>query len=376
MNASQSRPQEPQDGSQISQFNLQVPQAEAPQSGSPATQGDQSAGMEFKAVLDFFGGSFFSEHYVGDLTKILERVELLETQAVERSASREQRAWAKLLRSIFHSLTGNLSKAYDGIEDLSRIEGLPPKWTLRAAAYQGLYGGLRRFPAAIRFKPELGGPTATFRNIEVRFAEMINSYQETMSAYLKTDLPLFRLEAQVLMFLIMPSLFLWNKAFIQHPSYPKGPWESKKANGKNGIAERMTLSKIFRDATVERGMTQLSNYLARLDVELEYGQSPVPAKWMIDLRSQYESSDDSHNLAMIKMLEADYILSPPFSNPIALNLIVYESSNPDFTIGPWDNLEGDLKIGDTHSAEKLYCEALDLFSLSASPRGQAAVLLR
>lgn len=205
---------------------------------------------------------------------------------------------------------------------------------------------------------------------------MVETYQNILSMYFNTDMPLFRFEAQILQFLIMPSLFLWNNTFLQHPSYPRGPWGRMKEKGKKAIIERMNISNNHRVSALERGMPQLSNYLARLDVELQYGQSPVPAKWVEELKCQYATSRDHHNPATMKMLEADYTLSPPFSNPIALNLIVYQGSNPEFTVGPWDNLEGEWKLGEVPTAKRLYSEALELFAVSASPRGQAAALLR
>jgi hypothetical protein len=127
---------------------------------------------------------------------------------------------------------------------------------------------------------------------------------------------------------------------------------------------------------MNRGMYQLSTYLARLEVEIEYGKSPKPSQMVENLKSRYRTFVDKHNLAIIKMLEADYILSPPFSNPIALNLLLIERSEPGFSIAPWDCVEGGLKLGDTEAASELYRQAYDLFTDRVSPRGRAAVLLR
>lgn len=332
--------------------------------------------MDFKSVLDVFSGSFFSDDYVGDLSEIQQRLVILELEASGDAVHPEQKAWLNLLQSVFQMLRGNLTKAFELIDQLSHIGGLPPKWHLRAVVYHAFYESLRRYPSIIRFKPELGGPTAGFRNIELGFSEMIHTYQKTLADYFKTDLPLFRLEAEVLQHTMLTSLFLWNNAFLQHPSYPKGPWESMKKSTKKYLNQRMNLSQHHRDVTAKRGMHQLSNYLTRLDVELEYGQSPEAASWVEDLKSRFKESDDRHNLAVMKMLEADYILSPPFSNPIALNLIVYEGSNPEISVTGYDSLEGELKLGDTQAAGNLYYEAYDLFVAAVSPRGQAAVRLR
>lgn len=142
------------------------------------------------------------------------------------------------------------------------------------------------------------------------------------------------------------------------------------------MADRAKVIRAYRDTAVNRGMFQLNNYLARLKVELEYGKSPEPSQKVESLKSRYKTFVDKHNLAIIKMLEADYILSPPFSNPIALNLLVTEGSQAGFSIAPWDSVESDLKLGDTQAASQLYRQAFDLFTDSNSPRGRAAVLLR
>lgn len=332
--------------------------------------------MDFKSVLDFFQGSIFSDEYLGDFTTIHQQLQTWESEVVEGQANSEQTAWVRFLRSVFWMLTGNLTKAFDSLREISLIQDLPPKWLLRAATYETFYHSLRQFPAIIRFKPLWIGPTAGFRGLELGFQELFDRFLETQKTYFETDLPLFRFESQLLPFLSIASLPLWNNAFIQHPSYPRGPWEARRAAAVNSIAERAMKFRAYRDTAINRGMYQLCQYLARLEVEIEFGKSPKPSQMVENLKSRYRTFVDKHNLAMIKMLEADYILSPPFSNPIALNLLLVEGNEPGFSTGPYDSVEGGLKLGDTHVAGQLYRQAYDLFTDIASPRGRAAVLLR
>lgn len=332
--------------------------------------------MDFKSVLEFFQGSIFSEEFLGDFTRIHQLLQSWELEVAKGSTNPEQTAYVKFLRSVFSMLTGNLTRAFDSLREISLIKDLPAKWVLRTVTYEAFYHSLRQFPAIIRFKPLSIGPTAAFRGLELGFREKADKFAETQRTYFDTKLPLFRFESEVLLFMLTASLPLWNDAFIQHPSYPRGPWEARKATAVEQMAARAIKFRALRDTAVNRGMYQLGQYLARLEVELEYGRSPEPSQMVENLRSRYRTFNDKHNLAMIKMLEADNILSPPFSNPIALNLFLIESMEPGFSIGPYDSVEGGLKIGDTQAAGQLYRQAYTLFTETVSPRGRGAVLLR
>ena len=94
------------------------------------------------------------------------------------------------------------------------------------------------------------------------------------------------------------------------------------------------------------------------------------------VQSRYQESGDKHHWARAKMIEADHILSPPFSNPISLNLVLIEVHNTGHSSYSWDMLEADIHVGDAGTAGKLYDEAQRLFGDSSSPRGRAAVLSR
>jgi CHAT domain-containing protein len=331
--------------------------------------------MDFKSVLDSFDGSIFSEEYLGDFTKIRQHLDL-EVRTAGDSGDSEEKAWLKFRQSIFSMLTGNLTKAFDYLREISRIEGLPPEWLLRTAAYNAFYTSLRLYPTIIRFKPYLGGPTAAFRTLELGFAELCNDFVATFQHYLNTDLGLFRFEGRVVMFLLTASLPLHNDAYIHHPAYARGPWEARKETSLQNMTARANIFKANSDQALQLGMYQLHKYLQRLQVELEFGKSPGPSQSVESLKNRYRTFVDKHNLAIIKMLEGDHILSPPFSNPIGLNLMLIEGTQPGSSITPWDSVEDSLKLGDVEVSGQLYRQAYDLFTDSGSPRGQAAVLLR
>ncbi|MCJ1358739.1 MAG: hypothetical protein MMC33_008739 [Icmadophila ericetorum] len=329
--------------------------------------------MDFKSVLNFFGGSIFSEEYIGDFTSIHQQLQSVESQAPGDS---EHTAWVKLLRSIFSMLTGNPKKALDSLQEISLIPDLLLKWQLRRAAYDAFYNSLRLYPSIIRFKPSLGGPTASFRTLGLDFAGTYRKFTDYWLACVNSGEPLFGFENQLLRFLLIASLPLWNNAYLQHPDYPRGPWGRLKARGPNEMAQRASLYNQTRTQAINLGLYQVNHYLERLEVELEFGKSPGPSQRVESIKNRQRTYVDKHNLAIVKILEADHILSPPFSNPIALNLVIHEIFKNGSSSSPWETLEDELKLGDVDAAGQLYQQAYDLFEDFGSPRGRAVVLLR
>jgi CHAT domain-containing protein len=331
--------------------------------------------MDFKSVLDFFDGSIFSEEYLGDFSKIRAFLDS-EVDKAGDLTNLEDIAWLKLRQSTFFMLTGNLKRAFDYLQGISQIEGLPINWSIRIAAYKAFYTSLRLYPALIRFKPSLVGPTGCFRTLELGFEELSTGFAKTFDDNLKKDVSFFRFEAEIVILLLTASLWLWNNAYIHHPQYSRGPWEARKKESTQNLFNRVTLLKAKARHAMQVNMRQLPKYLLRLHAELEFGKSPEPSEVVEKLKNHYRTSVDKHNLALLKMLEADHILSPPFSNPIALNLMLIEGNQPGSSIGPWDSIEDQLKLGDAELAGQLYRQAYDFFSDTGSPRGQAAVRLR
>ncbi|KAJ9644780.1 hypothetical protein H2199_003745 [Coniosporium tulheliwenetii] len=76
------------------------------------------------------------------------------------------------------------------------------------------------------------------------------------------------------------------------------------------------------------------------------------------------------------MLEADNMLSPSFSSPVALNLVPIDSDDAGPTNVTWDNVESNLRLEDSAAAQSLYTEALDLIDEATSPRLRSAIILR
>jgi hypothetical protein len=152
--------------------------------------------------------------------------------------------------------------------------------------------------------------------------------------------------------------------------------EAHKESSLQSRTETPSAFTAHRKHSMRLGMYQLEKYLVRLQVEVEFGKSPGPSQLVEGLKNRYRTSVDKHNLAIIKMLEGDHILSPPFTNPIELNLMLIEGSQSGPSIAPWDSVKDSIELGNVMVADQLYRQAYDFFTDSRSPRGQAVVLLR
>ena len=127
----------------------------------------------------------------------------------------------------------------------------------------------------------------------------------------------------MLAFLWSTSVSLWTAAYPQHPRYPKGPIgltsetiEASFAQGLNGAIK-------IRDFALHVGMPEIAGFMEIVQLELTRaaGLPEVPAL-LRGMQSRYESGGNKYQLAMTKMMEADDILSPPFSSPVVLNLVI------------------------------------------------------
>ena len=331
--------------------------------------------MDIRDLTDFFGGSIFSEEYRGDFAVIENFLLQLEPDADHRSA--EEQAWFTIVRGIFAILKGNMSEAYCFLDKMAHIPGLHPRWQFRHGLYMSLWHSLRRYPRVIRFSPELGGAASALRNKEWKPHNHINDAL-ACSQHLANKISLLEQhEALVLTFLWSTSVGLWTAAYPQHPRYPNGPRGLTSETIKASFAQRLNGIIIIRNSALHVGMPEIAGFMEMMQLELTRaaGLPEVPTLLRC-LQSQYESAGNKHQLAMTKMMEADDILSPPFSSPLVLNLIIRETFDVGSSANSWEVTEMGLELCESEQANRLYTDAFELFKANKSPRGCAAVLLR
>ena len=291
--------------------------------------------MDIRDLTDFFGGSIFSEEYRGDFADIECFLQQLKTDSVHRSA--EEKAWCAIVQGIFAILKGNMSEGYQFLDKLAYIPDFHPRWQVRYGCYMSLWHSLRRYPRVIRFSPELGGPAAALRDMEWK----AHSYLEdamSSSQNLANRLSLLEQhEALLIFFLWAISINLWTAAFPQHSRYPKGPIALTSEKIEARFAQRMEDILSFRSAALQMGMPEIAGFMDIMQLELTFAAGlPELPTLLRDKQSRYESAGNKHQLAISKVMEADDILSPPFSSPIALNLLVLDRSSLGSPSGSWE----------------------------------------
>ncbi len=331
--------------------------------------------MDIRDLTDIFGGSIFSEEYRGDFAAIENFLQQLQPDADHRSA--EEQARRNVVRGIFAILKGNMSEAYQFLDKMAHIPDLHPRWQLRHALYMSLWHSLRRNPRVIHFSPGLGGATSALRDKEWKRHNHMNEAC-SRSQHLENQLSLLEQhEALVLAFLESTSVSLRTAAFPQNPRYPKGPIGLTSEKIKASFAQRMDGIIMLRNSALHVGMPEIAGFMDMLQLEFTRAAGLPEAPTLLrDMQSQYESAGNKHQLAMTKMMEADDILSPPFSSPVVLNLIIRETFEVGSSADIWEVTDMGLELCKSEQANRLYTDAFELFKANKSPRGCAAVLLR
>ena len=330
--------------------------------------------MDIRDLTDFFGGSIFSDEYRGDFVTIKESLQQWEPDSDHCSV--EEQARRTIVRGIFAILKGNMSEAYRFLDKLVHIPDLHPRWQARHASYMNLWHSLRRFPRLIRFSPELGGPVS-LRTQEWKTVEHFNFHVSCCRRLGDRLSPLEQHETLVLFSLWNMPFSLWNAALRQHPRYPKGPTTMTSEEIKASFAQTMSSTINLHNTASRIGMPEIAAFLDIIQLEhtLAAGLPNAPIV-LRNMQSRFESAGNNHHLAMTKMMEADDILSPPFSSPVVLNLIVMETFNVGSSPNVWEVTDMELELCESEQANRLYTDAFELFKANKSPRGCAAILLR
>ena len=367
-----------------SQLSLKifVPEPNQPRKDPPARKSwggvwdlpSPSSTMDFKDISDHFGGTIFPEEYRGDFKKSEKRIEDLENELSPQSDA-EEHARALLLRAVLSMFTGDPSAAKACLEKLrSMAKRLDSNWIARSETYMFRNFSLQRVPPVIRFRPELNSAMAPLRDAELesmgKLKEMIALRQRLGSQGRLQGLD--RIESDVIIktYTFNSHLQLWSFSF--HPQYPPNPMRQFSAMSQTIEPYPEELPAAISAA--EMPLTAL--YFQRLTFENHLGQgSPKAPVALESLINQYEALNDKVGIAMCKTIQADSIISPPFSSPIAFNLIPTDKG-AGWVNEDWDAVEPQFKLGDNSKAQLLYGEALNILQDAEAPRAQAAIRLR
>ncbi|KAH7125881.1 CHAT domain-containing protein [Dactylonectria macrodidyma] len=325
--------------------------------------------MDFTQVLEVFGGTIFAEEYRTNFKDSEDWIQAFES-ATSNIPTNEERAALLLLRAIQDALRGNLSGADRYLADLQCLaqSGLDSAWLSRCRTYQSYLLSLKRAPAILRFWPDVESQSGQLRDAKLQMFESKQQLRSERRNRASSWSVVEELESNLIWSSFWYYDNLW-KAYDHNQSYPNSTWGFTFDSTEIYPPETPTLA-----VTLE--LPTLKVYLDR--IQTEYQQAGGTEGISALLQQFYEtciSAGDLAGAANFRLLQADHILSPPYTSPLALNLMPLDHGL-SWSNSTWDRLEPQFTLRHNDTASSHYEEALNLFERAGKPRGQGAVYLR
>lgn len=333
--------------------------------------------MDFGHFISLCGGSIFPEEYRGDLDAAWEYLQ----QVRQSAAAQDLNVRAEYLRclAIYSILIGRFANAFESLDILhGLLDQLPPEWGLRYTNYKVLADYTRRFPPSVRFYHERGKAMNTVMLSDIvgpnEFWErFMRGFQQYFARGALRDQGL----CQVLGAVQIHPTHVRNLTSWFHPLSCSASYHRPEQDPAPKIAECAKFLLQYRDLADANGFTRIAIYLSRLVGELHLAcQSPESSTVLGDLYQRCERASDLAGMADCKMMKGDNLVSPAFSSPLSLNLVIADVTSSIGEDVVWDPIEFGLKVDYPPQARQCYESALELFQAAGCKRGQAAVLLR
>lgn len=326
-------------------------------------------------MIQFFGGSIFPEEYRGNFPEIKRRLDVLQAEAdTETDLQSDNHAKCLLLQGIFALLTGDNAKAIGCLTGLGdRSRGFSSEWRARSLSYLALLIAWSRRPAPFRFQTELGGFSGNLHDIQTKYSENASSVERMMADLSGSGSQVDAYERSIIRFLSTLTMKMQTSGHSSHPFFPQA-FRMQSEIDQSGWYSLLTNQKAW--ATI-LGFPALSRYFGRLELEFKIARCDSDVEEALrSLEEEYENVQDLVGLASIYVLNADRMLSPPFSSPLALNLIATDGSSATIKNSQWDIVEAGMSLNDNSDSQVCHKKALELYRRSKAPRGCAAVKLR
>lgn len=324
--------------------------------------------MDFKDISERLGGSPFPDEYRGNFDEIGDN--LSQRSACLDALSLEARSQVLLLQAVFLMLKGELRGAETVLNSALELGNVQNDRRLiaRCQLYRFYCSSLREYPPVLRFRAVRNNSTAGISQAELPVSTLLAdviAIQGMMRQWNASPPDL--LEAEV-----FKAIHTFNTALqFSYYSHPKH-WESNLRY--EALLE--PFDQRIWDLVGQTTEARTEAHLHGLVCLYHLGKgSSESTRFLKDLRRQYDENDDYHGVALTYMIEGDSINSPPFTSPIALNLIT-DVEGLGWEHERWDPIEHQFSLRMNTKAEDCYSQAMHLFEASGSPRGQAAVLLR
>ena len=327
--------------------------------------------MDLNEIYEFFGGSIFAEEYRGNFADIKNRLQALQEESDSQS-DRQADICAKclLLKGIFALLRGAHREATGYLTSTS---GLSTRWRARLLSYYSLLVSWSRYPPHLRFRTEAGGFAGVLLGLRMEFEKNTLSLMETINELSSSGSHVDSHEINVNRVIAMIAVQMRLNGQTSHPCFP----QAYRIESTAGQDQWQALLQSHVSQATEFGYAKLSRYLRRVQLEFIMATCSSDVDEAVsNLTEDYTAAQDWEGLASIHVLNADRMLSPPFSNPLSLNLIAVDGHGATLANSQWSVVEASMWLNDNSEAQLQYQKALDLFRMSGSRRGCAAVILR
>lgn len=327
--------------------------------------------LDYNEISEFFGGSIFPEELRGNLETISEKLDKL---ANTKNQSVTQRANVYILRALFGVITGDIAAAELNIDEIAELarEGLDQKSIARSRLYKYFVVAAKLRPPVLRFWSAINNRTLVIREQELQVQkELASSHAaaRTLQSFEFVRNVVEELECTFFADLSCFNFYLDNTC-MTHPMHPP-------SNMSKALLHKLQplLNSLLQSLNNIQNATTKA-YINRLLLEASVGfNEPNFDQKVQQLELLYDGSDDWVGMGLCKIVQADKILSPPFTSPIALNLAPI-IGGPGWANQHWDDIEPSFTLKHNDLAESYYDEALYLMEIAGAPRGQAAVHLR
>lgn len=321
--------------------------------------------MNLVQVCQLVGGSVLADDYRGDFGKV---AAVLSNEANAGKSPGQVDPAVALGTVVYWILSGNYYKAHLALRSLEHgIVATDQRWRSRMRTYSLLVFINQVQPPQIRFRSSLGGSTATLfeaRNNRILSELLTNKYHHGTLDQLEASLPL--------------RLYQFNTYFgtkqCHHPQFPRA--ELALASAAALKALRNGFPPGYLQATLNLGLTTMSTSLQRL--EYEAGTAPFQGlndSKLADISAVFETFQDLVGEASCLISAGDKCVSPSFTSPLALNLMV-DGKLTGMVDDVWDFEEPKFRLCTNSQAEAYHDRAFQLMEAAGCRRGCGAVRLR
>lgn len=325
--------------------------------------------MDFRQLSEIFDDTVLPDDYRTNLRSARERVAALKAR-LSANPQKEDIHGLLLTQAVYFCICGDfisannyLTQLFDHAQSTSNSSLLA-----RCSAYQVYLRCTKNVPPSLWFRIDTDTGAGVVRSVgvsplRVRYLHQRKENRNKLASALE------KFEEGVLCTYTKFPADLWMQAFPEHPQYFKDLPAVLYQEGMDYWGN-------FKFNENAATFPSIAAYLNRMTLQYRLAGNDCNARGLLSSFSEDAlSRGDLVAAAHCQLQLGDAILSPPFTSPLALNLVsVVREVGWDNDL--WDKREQVFPLRRDAEAIQCYQQAHFLFEASASERGMAAVLLR